>query len=260
MYRILVVDDEQEMALSIGEMLREPLADMAEVSVLVSGRSARDELSGNSIDILLTDIQMPGINGFDLLHHIQEKELKTRVIFLTGHQRFDYAYEAVKSPGTRFIIKMEREELIIGCVREVLRELDAARQNIELLSRVRELASERYDEAPALQPMDTVEKVKEYICSHSGDEITVATIASCLHFHPAYLSRVFRDVTGKKLSSFILEKKMTDAKDSLRSSGCSVADISRALGYQSPQAFGRVFKKELGITPNEYRRRYGASQ
>jgi two-component system, response regulator YesN len=68
-----------------------------------------------------------------------------------------------------------------------------------------------------------------------------------------YLSRAFKNITGRNFSDYLSEIRMNKAKELLEKTQLTVYDIAISVGYGDPQYFHRVFKKYFGVTPNEYR-------
>lgn len=82
--RILIVDDEEDLTWSISKRLSKDKNSL-EVICANSGLSALDTLSKRSIDLLVTDLRMPGVDGFQLLSEVKQKYPATQVIVMTAH-------------------------------------------------------------------------------------------------------------------------------------------------------------------------------
>ena len=96
--------------------------------------------------------------------------------------------------------------------------------------------------------------VAEYVRHHLSDPVSTEKIAEKLHFSRTWLSRKFHEETGIPLSDFIRIKKTEEAQRLLRYTDKSLREISVYLGYSSQSHFQTVFKKQLGVTPMQYRR------
>lgn len=96
--------------------------------------------------------------------------------------------------------------------------------------------------------------VAEYVRHHLSDPVSTEKIAEKLHFSRTWLSRKFHEETGIPLSDFIRIKKTEEAQRFLRYTDKSLREISVYLGYSSQSHFQTVFKKQLGVTPMQYRR------
>ncbi len=96
--------------------------------------------------------------------------------------------------------------------------------------------------------------VAEYVRHHLSDPVSTEKIAEKLHFSRTWLSRKFHEETGIPLSNFIRIKKTEEAQRLLRYTDKSLREISVYLGYSSQSHFQTAFKKQLGVTPMQYRR------
>ena len=98
-----------------------------------------------------------------------------------------------------------------------------------------------------------VERAKRYIYKNLTEPISLKVIASELQVHPNYLSSVFAQEMGDSISQFINMERIKEAKELLSISHYTVLEISILLGYNSQSYFTRVFKKEVGMGPVEFR-------
>jgi YesN/AraC family two-component response regulator len=101
-----------------------------------------------------------------------------------------------------------------------------------------------------------VRQCRSYIREHLHQPLFVYDIAEALHVSRSYLSRVYKRETGETISRFIRHEKVSEAKILLRHTSFSVADIGQQLGYCSQSHFTDVFRKETGMTPNRFRKKY----
>ena len=95
----------------------------------------------------------------------------------------------------------------------------------------------------------------DYIYDHLNEPITMEKLAHNEGLHPSYFSKLFYKEIGKTTKAYILEVKIATAQNMLLYSEHSLSDITLALGFSSQSAFTATFRKALGITPGEYRRR-----
>lgn len=95
-------------------------------------------------------------------------------------------------------------------------------------------------------------QLQNYICTHLGEPLSLDYLADMIHIHPVYLSRLFKEKTGVKISQFILEKRLQKMKELLLETDLKVKTISELVGYQKTQNISEYFKKTFGYTPNEY--------
>ncbi len=97
-------------------------------------------------------------------------------------------------------------------------------------------------------------EAKKYIEDHFTEKISRTEVAAYVALNENYLSRLFHTETGLSISDYILQKRMTLAKKLLVQTPKSISDIGMEIGYDATAYFIRVFKREVGKTPKEYRK------
>lgn len=100
----------------------------------------------------------------------------------------------------------------------------------------------------------SLQNVKAYLEEHYKEKITLDFLSEHFFINKFYLTRVFKEQFGTTVLSYLDHVRITHAKQLLRFSEFSAADIGREIGIDEPGYFNRVFKKVEGISPGEYRR------
>ncbi len=137
MYRILIVDDEKIERNGIAFLLRQMKGEF-EVSEAANGRQALDYLQKEDVDILLTDIRMPFMDGIELISKISEQKggkSPLKIMIFSGYNEFDYAKSAVHYGVSEYILKPVDPEEFQASMKRVLREIDAIRADSLLKER-----------------------------------------------------------------------------------------------------------------------------
>lgn len=88
---------------------------------------------------------------------------------------------------------------------------------------------------------------------YSNCDFSVSSVADKLNISPAYLSAIFRQVTGINMSTYITDIRVKKACLLLENPALKMSDICSCIGYQDAHYFAKVFKKVKGLTPSEYR-------
>lgn len=101
-----------------------------------------------------------------------------------------------------------------------------------------------------------VREVNEYIQGHLSEDLSLIQIAGAVNFHPAYLSRIYKESTHMGLSEYISGQRLAVACKLLRETHNRITDIGSSLGFNSATYFTRFFKKQKGVSPQEYRDRF----
>ncbi len=105
------------------------------------------------------------------------------------------------------------------------------------------------DKKPDLQTLH-VNAAVMHINHHFHDDITCEKVADFMRLSIRYLSRCFKNVTGKSLQEYIIEKKLTTAVYLLKN-GASVAETAEKVGYKDFVTFSKAFKQHYGYAPSE---------
>lgn len=105
-----------------------------------------------------------------------------------------------------------------------------------------------------------INKCKDFIFSHLHDRITLEDLAVEADCNPNYLSQLFKECEGISISGYILQEKITRAKNLLIYSDYSYIEIATYLGFSSQSHLGTQFKKHTGYTLRQYREIYGRKE
>lgn len=104
---------------------------------------------------------------------------------------------------------------------------------------------------------DTIQRAVDYILENLSKDISVKDVADYVCFSPEYFSKLFKKETGENVKNYILRIKVNTAKDLLKNPNIPVSLVASELGYSNFSHFTQMFKKHEGITPSEYRKKYG---
>ena len=100
---------------------------------------------------------------------------------------------------------------------------------------------------------DAIEAAKKYIESNYTDNITLEDVSREVNISSYYLSRIFKEGTGENFIDYLTGLRMDKAKELLATTQYSMKEICAKVGYSDPNYFSKTFKKNVGVTPTEYR-------
>ena len=124
--------------------------------------------------------------------------------------------------------------------------------SLALLSMLRDLISQPRQNEASYNPK--IKQCLEYIDFHiSNSLLSVHLLAKWLGCHPDYLSKLFHNELQMRLNSYINDKRIALAKDTLHATNIPIADVAQSCGFQDPAYFSRQFKKHVGKTPHAFR-------
>ena len=111
--RLLIVDDDSSMVRLLTTIITHTSDDRVELHSLTDPAEARCWLDNNLVDILVTDLEMPGVDGLELLRCAKRRNPCAQVLFITGHSTLDALVEAMELGATDYLLKpFDQEELI----------------------------------------------------------------------------------------------------------------------------------------------------
>lgn len=138
MLHLLIVDDEPLAVNYLMETLMElPHLDL-DIAKAYSGKEALAKLEKHKVDILLTDIHMPGMNGIELAEQIMSDWPHCRVIFLTGYNDFQYVQSALRKGGTDYVLKTEGDEVIVAALEKAIAAIEVDWNEKQILQRAKQ--------------------------------------------------------------------------------------------------------------------------
>ena len=251
MIKILVADDEGYEREILAEVLDKRFGREAEIRMVGNGRLAVDAAALWAADVVLMDIEMPGINGIDAAKQILAQRPECKIIFVTAYSLFTYAHEAVRLGACGYVLKPVDPDEVERTVRRAAAQADAARQ-LEAMASDGELL-ERTDSCDKTAVL--MGKVKKYLQhNYMMYDISLDSVSAILGLNASYFSALFKRTFQVNFLDYLTELRMDAAKELLQDPLRSTAEVASMVGYESANYFTRAFKKKVGMTPTEFRR------
>ncbi len=117
--KLLVVDDEDSLRLLVHDEL---VNSGYQVDTAESGETALEMIAKKKFDIVILDIRMPGIDGLEVLKHIREEGIKSKVILLTGVNELKIARDSLEAGADDFLMKPYDFRTLKACLERVVKE------------------------------------------------------------------------------------------------------------------------------------------
>lgn len=119
MRRILIVDDEKLIRKGLQSMLQRYKKNFYDIYLCSDGEQAEKILKETNIDIVITDVRMPKIDGMELINYIKKYHKETAIIILSGYDDFNYAKEAIRCGVKEYLLKPISREKLYECMENI---------------------------------------------------------------------------------------------------------------------------------------------
>jgi two-component system, response regulator YesN len=236
--RIILVDDEPPIL--HGLQTHVPWRDLGYevVGTCGSASCAMSILRERPVDVILSDIRMPGMDGLEFCRVARAEFPELVVLFLTAHRDFEYATRAVELGAWRFLVKPTNFAVLYA----TLEELRCSRKS-----------SCSGENCTSPEQPDLAQRVADWVESHF-QEASLERAAAVVGLNPQYLSRRYHEITGEHFSDLVQRTRMEHAARLLSNSRFRTYEISSIVGYTSPKNFTRRFREYHGVPPAQFRK------
>ena len=264
MIRLLIADDEKLEREALAEMVARRFEHEVVLELAENGRKAADTAVLWGADLILMDIEMPGMSGLDAARAILAQRPGCRVIFVTAYSLFQYAHEAVHLGACDYLLKPVDPDELEASIRRAMRQVEAERKLEELATAKALPEPQDAGAAPAEDAADedspaamVMAQVRRYLEDNYMFDLSLDSVGEILHISPAYLSAQFKKYQKMNFLDCLTELRINAAKKLLADPLRSTAEVASMVGYDDSSYFARAFKKRTGMTPTQYRRQAG---
>ena len=255
MYNLLIVDDEQKCIDAIKENIEWTRLEIRQIYEACSAKQARNILKTYQIPLVLCDIEMPEEGGLELAKWITDEGMEPAVIFVTCHPEFSYAQQALRLKCFDYVLKPVDYDELTGILFSAIRWLE----NEKLSSTSQPITVKSAEDGGWNKGLDSEKRIeyqiKDYVKEHLSQSISIQEIAEELKFSPTHIMRTFKQKTGMSILDYITETRLETAKKILTESDIPIRTVADMVGYDDYSYFTRIFKKQIGEPPLQYRKR-----
>lgn len=259
--KILLVDDNISTTNLLKKSINWEELNIDTVKTANSATEAEVLLAEEAVDIIICDIEMPGVNGLDFMKKQRALGNNAICLFLTAYAEFEYAKQAIEVNSTEYILKPFSLEEIIEKMRSAVKLCEERSQNSNYIKygkvwveNQNTLSSvEKKKLLAAEEENKGIQKVKSYIKDHYTEKIGLNDLAQHVGYNPSYLSTLFKKHEGVPPLDYLNITRINQAKIFLAASDFSISDIAMMVGFNSVSYFNHMFKSTVNQTPGEYR-------
>lgn len=243
---ILVVEDNEELR----NYLVSGLRDLFNVTVAGNGQEALELLKDKEVDLVVTDVMMPVMDGIKLCRQLKQN-LRTchiPVFMLSAKTDVKYQLEGLKVGADDYLPKPFSMSVLRTKIQNTLRTRSRAFERYSNSTEVEpeKIAMNSMDEELLRKAIEVVERNMDNV------EFSTEQFASEMNMSRSNLHLKLKAITGKSAIEFIHKIRFNRACQLLKEGKYSIAEISYMVGYNTPSYFAARFKKYMGCLPTEY--------
>jgi two-component system response regulator YesN len=257
---LLVVDDTPIIRSTIAQVVRRDAPQIGQVYEATNGLEAVELARRKRPEIVLMDIRMPALDGLQASAVIRADLPQTRLIILSAYDEFPYVQKALKLGAVDYLLKPIRPAKLIAILAQVCEELRAEREWARhALASPAGAPAEPAGAAghPAAAP-DPVQQALDYIRQHhQRPDISLNDVAEAVNLSPSHLAHMLKERAGVSYKQQLTALRIEAARRLLRTTNLTVNAVGEAVGYQNATNFYRLFQRETGMTPAEFRKAEG---
>lgn len=244
MCKIIICDDEPTIRNGLKHLIESADSKLKVAGLAGNGYEACKLINEVKPEIALMDINMPGLNGLEVIQEISAASPFTKFIIISGYDEFQYAQKAIQLKAYDYLLKpINKENLFIV---------------IENALSVYTKEKNAFADDLSYEKQGLAEESINFIYKNYNDsELTLKSMASQLHVSESYMTRIIKKKANTSFSELLTKVRM-EAAISLILSNASLTslEISERVGYKSQHYFCKVFKDYTGMTPTAYKKGY----
>jgi len=237
MYRLMIVDDEEKILEGISELFPWNNIGFEVVARFLDAKSALIYVENNPVDVIMTDISMPEMNGIELIKELQRYP-DIQIVLFSSYQDYEYMRAAIHYGSSDYLLKPIRYDELVACFERIIIKLNH-KQVVEVPK-------------PKTYYNEIILRVDEYL-SNNYQKASLEGAAEAVGLSPNYLSKIYKEKSGCGFHERLNRIKMEKACELLMDPSYKHYEIAFYVGYDNPKNFSRAFKTYFNVSPMEYR-------
>jgi len=259
MWQVIIVDDESIIRKGLKQYIEECGLPFRVIGTARNAAEAMELMEQTSPHVLFVDINMPEVNGLDLLRLVKCRFERIVAVMISGYDHFDYARQAVQLQAFDYMLKpVPKSDL-----KRLLLRLDQHLRSLygdDHVGAVKTKGQAVPGEAliGVSDGSVVLNKVTAYIENYYYDpDLNVSRVAAIFHMNHTYLSKRMKQELGASFLEYLTELRISKAKEILDNSmhNIKIGDLAVKVGYTNQYYFSRLFKNRVGMSPLEYKNR-----
>lgn len=251
-FSILIVEDNPE----IRYYLKQALHSNYEVIEAADGKTGYKLALQHIPDLIIADVIMPEMDGIELCKALKNEHLTQHIpiIMLSAKSTIEDTLEGLETGADDYVPKPFNEQILLAKIKTLLANRQILIEKYQRLQS-KQFAGEEVDSLNFDDPF--VDRLVDYIKNNLSDEaLTNEKIEHHFKTNKMQMYRKLKAVTGWSVNNLIREIRMREAVLLLRNSEKNISEVAYEVGFSDPLYFSKFFKKEIGISPNQYRKKF----
>lgn len=249
-YAVLIVEDDEE----VRSFLEKELSVNFRILSASNGKEALEVLQEEEVSLVLSDVMMPEMNGFELCRAIKSNLVSSHipVILLTALSDERQRTYGIAGGADGYIGKPFRINLVKISIIRVLEERKRLREQLLLKLQSSNLLlsePEKVENMDDLFLRKFLSRIEEV---YTDPEFTVEKLSETLGLSRGHLHRKVKELTGITPVDFLRNYRLKKAAQLLKQNRYSVSEVAYQTGFSSPAYFSKCFKTVYNVTPTEY--------
>ena len=246
--KILVVDDDTEVA----HYLKVLLSPTYRVICRFNAEDAFKAVSEEAPDLVLSDVVMPGTDGYTLCRKIKEdlQLCHTPVILVTAKANMEDQVEGLNTGADAYVTKPFDPTYLQALIQSQLKNREKVRALLGRNTQTDAIADD------VLSPQDNAFMTELYRLMEnelSNPELDISHMTELLKISRTKFYYKVKGLTGENPSSFFKTYKLNRAAELIKEGKYSISEIADMTGFSTHSYFSKAFKKQFGIAPSEYK-------
>jgi YesN/AraC family two-component response regulator len=242
-FKVVVADDEEIILKNVVRKIEEADSRFFVVGTALNGREALDLVDANYPELLVTDVRMPVLDGFELIASVSTYHPYVKILIISGHDDFEFARRAMSYGVKNYILKPVK-----------LEELRAALGDIgSVLEEDEDIVAARVQNSAESNAATMVSEIERFIRGHFSSEVDLETLARAFGLSPSQMCKLFRKYRDDTPVHYLTALRMNEAKRLLiQLPDLEVKEVGQLVGYSDQFYFSRTFKRATGMSPTEF--------
>ena len=243
---ILLVEDDND----VRDFLASELESCFNLRVATDGQMGLAMAKEEDFDLVVSDVMMPGMNGFELTKRLKNKfeTCHIPIILLTALSTDDKVLEGTESGADAYITKPFSPQLLVARIFQLLDQRERLKQKF-----CKEVQAVRSAMCANDQDLMFVRRLDAVIYPRLGEQdLSVDKVAGLLRMGRTLFYRKVRGVTGYTPNDYIRVLRMKKAAELLAKGDNNVSEVAYAVGFDNPYYFSKCFKAQYGMPPSLY--------